>query len=212
MMHMKILPLVILATALVGCSDPKKASDSNFEKATQAWLDTAYPSCFLMSAFPVESKEFDVTGNDKMLHALAGAGVLKEVELSRKEIAASLFQPARTQIQYSYDLTDEGRKYYKADAQKRRDGNTAPGLCIGKAKVDKIEQFTEPGDMMGQKISRVTYTYKVDELPKWASDPTVVATHRELAPMVASKDTPIKETRAFILTNNGWVHERLFGK
>ncbi|BAP45120.1 hypothetical protein NJC40_12815 [Pseudomonas sp. 21LCFQ02] len=211
-MHRKIFPLVILATALVGCSDPKKASESNFEKATQAWLDTAYPKCFLMSAFPTESKEFDIGNSNKMLHALAGAGVLKEVELSRKEIPASIFQSARTQVQYSYDLTDEGRKYYKADAQKLRDGSTAPGLCIGKAKVTKIEQFSEPGDMMGQKISRVTYTYRVDDLPKWASDQAVVETNRELGPMVSSKDTPIKETRAFILTNNGWVHERLFGK
>ncbi|GLX91994.1 hypothetical protein Pfra02_45620 [Pseudomonas fragi] len=212
MMNRKIFPLVILATALVGCSDPKKASESNFEKATQAWLDTAYPKCFLMSAFPVESKEFDLSNTDKTLHALAGAGVLKEVELSRKEIPASVFQAARTKIQYSYDLTDEGRKYYKSDAQKRRDGTTAPGLCIGKAKVEKIEQFSEPGDMMGQKISRVTYTYRVDDLPKWAGDEAVVSNNRDLAPMAASKVTPIKETRAFILTNNGWVHERLFGK
>lgn len=34
MMRRKIIPLVVLATALVGCSDPKKASESNFEKAT----------------------------------------------------------------------------------------------------------------------------------------------------------------------------------
>lgn len=212
MMHRKILPLAILATALVGCSDPKKASESNFEKATQAWLDTAYPSCFLMSAFPVESKEFDIGNTNKTLHALAGVGVLKEVELSRKEIPANLFQSARTQVQYSYDLTDEGRKYYKADARKLRDGNLVPGLCIGKAKVVKVEQFSEPGDMMGQKISRVTYTYQVDDLPKWTANEAVIASNRELAALVSSKETPIKETRAFILTNNGWVHERLFGK
>lgn len=211
-MQRKILPLVILATALVGCSDPKKASESNFEKATQAWLDTAYPKCFLMSTFPTESKEFDISNSNKTLHALAAAGVLKEVELSRKEIPANMFQSARTQVQYSYDLTDEGRKYYKADAQKLRDGSTAPGLCIGKAKVVKVEQFSEPGDMMGQKISRVTYTYSVDDLPKWAADKAVLESNRDLGPMVSSKDTPIKETRAFILTNNGWVHERLFGK
>ena len=74
------------------------------------------------------------------------------------------------------------------------------------------EQFGEPGDMMGQKISRVTYTYSVDDLPKWAGDQAVIETNRDLSSMVSSKDTPIKETRAFILTNNGWVHERLFGK
>lgn len=47
-------------------------------------------------------------------------------------------------------------------------GTTRGGLCFGKAQFTAIEQFSEPGEMMGQKISRVTYAYKITGLPDWA--------------------------------------------
>ena len=211
-MDRKIVSLTILLAALTGCSDPKKANEENFEKAAQTYLDTQYPQCFVVTEFPTETKDFDITGNNKALHALAQVGIIKEVELSRKEIPKSLWQEQRTDIRYSFDLTDEGRKFYKNDGQKLMNGTTAGGLCVGKAQVVSVDQFSEPGDMMGQKISRVTYSYKVHDLPDWARNEAVVATIRGLAPVIASEKTPIKETRAMILTNNGWVHERLFGK
>ncbi|TVT84316.1 hypothetical protein [Pseudomonas sp. H3(2019)] len=211
-MDRKIVSLTILLAALAGCSDPKKANEENFEKAAQTYLDTQYPQCFVVTEFPTETKDFDITGNNKALHALAQVGIIKEVELSRKEIPKSLWQEQRTDIRYSFDLTDEGRKFYKNNAQKLMNGTTAGGLCVGKAQIVSVDQFSEPGDMMGQKISRVTYSYKVHDLPDWAHNEAVVATIRGLAPVVASEKTPIKETRAMILTNNGWVHERLFGK
>jgi hypothetical protein len=212
MLNRKILSLAILATALVGCSDPKEASEENFERSAQAYLDTQYPKCLVVANFPVESQQVDFSGTDKTMHALAKVGVIKETELSRKEVPQTFFQPAHTDIRYSFDLTDEGRKFYKQDAKKLMNGTTAGGLCVGKAQVVSVDQFSEPGDMMGQKISRVTYSYKITDLPQWAQNEGVQSSIRDLAPIVASEKTPIKETRAMILTNNGWVHERLFGK
>ena len=212
MKNRKTVSLAILLAALAGCSDPKKANEENFEKAAQAYLNTQYPRCLVVTELPTETKDFDMTGNSKALHALAQVGIIKEVELSRKEIPKSYWQEQRTDIRYSFDLTDEGRKFYKTDAQKRMNGTSVGGICVGKAQVVSIDQFSEPGDMMGQKISRVTYSYKVNDLPDWARNEEVVATINGLAPMIASEKAPIKETRAMVLTNNGWVHERLFGK
>ncbi|WP_295482038.1 hypothetical protein [uncultured Pseudomonas sp.] len=209
-MRTMLLPLAILTTALVGCSDPKKASEENFEKAAQAWLDKAYPECLITSTFPMNTQEFDVYGTNKTLNALAEVGVLTAVETSRKDYPENIFQKARTEIKYRYELTDEGRKYLKDDARTKPDGTVIPGLCIGRAKVDKIEQFSEPGDMMGHRISEVTYTYKVDDLPKWASTPALMDVNSDVKRMVASQGKPIREKRAFVLTNNGWIHERLF--
>ncbi|AXO88568.1 hypothetical protein DZC75_11380 [Pseudomonas parafulva] len=209
-MRTMLLPLAIVTTALVGCSDPKKASEENFEKAAQAWLDKAYPECLVTSTFPMNTLEFDVYGTNKTLNALAEVGVLTAVETSRKDYPENIFQKARTEIKYRYELTDEGRKYLKDDARTKPDGTVIPGLCIGRAKVDKIEQFSEPGDMMGHRISEVTYTYKVDDLPKWASTPALMDVNSDVKRMVASQEKPIREKRAFVLTNNGWIHERLF--
>ncbi|MEX5342852.1 hypothetical protein [Pseudomonas sp. I2] len=210
-MHRKIVPLALLAT-LAGCTDTKDASEANFQKAAQAYLDTQYPRCFVITSFPTKTRDFDLNGTNKALHALAQVGVVSEKEISRTQVPERLWQPARTDIYYAYDLTDEGRKYYKADAQQRMNGTTSGGLCFGKAQVTAIERFSEPGEMMGQQISRVTYAYKVTDLPAWAGDDNVKAGISGLDKIVASAQTPLKETRAMVLTNKGWVHERLFGK
>ncbi|EJT83043.1 hypothetical protein PPS11_40880 [Pseudomonas putida S11] len=110
--------------------------------------------------------------------------MVSEKEISRTEVPARLWQAARTDIYYAYDLTDEGRKYYKADN----------GLCFGKAQVTAIEQFSEPSEVTGQKMSNVTYAYKITGLPAWAGDDGVKASIAELGKAVASNDTPLKET------------------
>ena len=192
-MYRKIVPLALLAT-LAGCSNSEETSEASFQKAAQAYLDTQYPHCFVISSFPTRTQDFDVHGTNKALHALAQVGVVSEKEISRTEVPARLWQAARTDIYYAYDPTDEGRKYYKADN----------GLCFGKAQVTAIEQFSEPSEVTGQKMSNVTYAYKITGLPAWAGDDGVKASIAELGKAVASNDAPLKETRAMVLTSQGW--------
>ncbi|MCO8262860.1 hypothetical protein NC656_15020 [Pseudomonas asiatica] len=192
-MYRKIVPLALLAT-LAGCSNSEETSEASFQKAAQAYLDTQYPHCFVISSFPTKTQDFDLHGTNKALHALAQVGVVSEKEISRTEVPARLWQAARTDIYYAYDLTDEGRKYYKADN----------GLCFGKAQVTAIEQFSEPSEVTGQKMSNVTYAYKITGLPAWAGDDGVKASIAELGKAVASNEAPLKETRAMVLTSQGW--------
>lgn len=192
-MYRKIVPLALFAT-LAGCSNSEDTSEASFQKAAQAYLDTQYPRCFVISSFPAKTQDFDLHGTNKALHALARIGVVSEKEISRTEVPARLWQAARTDIYYAYELTDEGRRYYKADN----------GLCFGKAQVTAIEQFSKPSEVSGQKISNVTYAYKITGLPAWAGDEGVKASIAELGKAVASNDTPLKETRAMVLTSQGW--------
>lgn len=192
-MYRKIVPLALFAT-LAGCSNSEDTSEASFQKAAQAYLDTQYPRCFVISSFPAKTQDFDLHGTNKALHALARVGVVSEKEISRTEVPARLWQAERTDIYYAYELTDEGRRYYKADN----------GLCFGKAQVTAIEQFSKPSEVSGQKISNVTYAYKITGLPAWAGDEGVKASIAELGKAVASNDTPLKETRAMVLTSQGW--------
>ncbi|MFJ4348888.1 hypothetical protein [Pseudomonas sp. NPDC089401] len=210
-MYRTIVPLALLAT-LAGCSDTQDASEANFRKAAQAYLDTQYPHCFVTTDFPTKTQDFDVNGTNKALHALATVGIVSEKEISRVEVPDRLWQKARTDIYYAFDLTEEGRKYYKADAQTMLNGKLKGGLCFGKAEVTAIEQFSEPGQMMGHTISDVTYAYKVNGLPAWASDDKVRGSIRGLDEALATREAPAREKRVMVLTNNGWVHERLFDK
>ncbi|MBK0711544.1 hypothetical protein GZ049_27365 [Klebsiella pneumoniae] len=91
-------------------------------------------------------------------------------------------------------------------------GENIGGFCFGKATVTEVSNFTEPSDAMGQKISRVSFSYKVTEIPEWAKTPEILSADRQIKKDVDSANNGMKVTNVFVLTNNGWIHERLFGK
>lgn len=64
--------------------------------------------------------------------------------------------------------------------------------------------------MFGHRITKVNYTYSVGKLPEWATLPEVTAAIPALKEAVESTAKPIKAIHTLVLTNNGWVHERLF--
>lgn len=207
-MYRKIVPLALLS-ALAGCSGNEQPNKATFQAAAQAYLDTQYPHCFVISAFPTQTMDFDVHGTNKALHALAQVGVVSEKEISRTEVPARLWQPARTDIYYAYDLTEEGRKYYKANVGRQRDGKAVGGLCFGKAQVTDVERFSEPTRSNGKQTSQVTYAYKVIGLPQWAKQQSVRNGIADLDKAVASAERPLQATDAMVLTDAGWKHERL---
>lgn len=198
-----------MAFLISGCSDPKIPNEKNFAVAVQAYLDTTYPKCYLITQFPT-TVEWDVGGMKTKLRALAKAGLVLEKEGSY-EIPTfggrKRFAPAP-----AFTLTDEGKKFYKADAVKLINGKTMGGFCFGKARVKQVDQFTEPSDTFGMRISRVNYTYEVKDLPTWAQSPAIQAVIPELKADAESDKVPIKKLDVLVLTNNGWVHERLFKK
>ncbi|MDU9403960.1 hypothetical protein RTH46_15830 [Pseudomonas sp. zfem004] len=203
-MDRKLVPLALLAT-LLGCSDDRQATEAGLRQAAQTWLDSQYPHCFVISSFPARTRDFDVDGNNKALHALAQVGVVSEKEVARTEVPARLWQAARTDIYYAYALTEEGRKYYKPDAGNGKVG----GLCFGKAQVTAIEQFTAPTEQAGRTVSKVTYRYRVSELPAWAGDARVQAGVKGLGQAFDSTRQPLQATASMALTEQGWVQQEL---
>ncbi|EJA9197246.1 DNA-directed RNA polymerase subunit beta, partial [Escherichia coli] len=41
------------------------------------------------------------------------------------------------------------------------------GACVGTRTVDEIKEWTEPSDAGGQKVTRVSYTWKLSDIPSW---------------------------------------------
>lgn len=192
---------------LIGCSNSKQANEKNFKSAIQAYLDTVYPKCFVNENFPAIVNS-DFLGRRAALRSLAKAGLLSEKELSRKEYK-DWNGVLNVAIKSEYALTETGRKFYNPDARQTLSGDRG-GFCIGKATVKDITRYTEPADMFGHRITKVNYTYSVGKLPEWATLPEVTAAIPALKEAVESTAKPIKATHTLVLTNNGWVHERLF--
>lgn len=205
-----ICAAVLGALVLAGCGSKQDANEKTFKVAIQNFLDSAYPKCYFFQNFPAVTTDFDLNNEKATLAALLKTGLVSVKDEPHEE--TQILGKKKTSIKPTFYLTEEGKKFYKADIEKTLGGKPIGGFCVGKAKVQDIPQFTEPSDMLGQKISRVNYTYVVSDLPSWTKSPEILSAIPSLKPDVESENTPIKGLNAVILTNNGWVHERLFRK
>lgn len=204
----KIIAMTGLLAGLVACSSPKDASKSNFSNAIQAYMDTQKGVCIALPGdkipFTLQHEDpmgLNLTGNNKKnADALVDAGLLsrKETRIKRP------WKPDETIPASEYQLTDEGRKYFT-------DENSGifsdQAFCTGKYTVVDVDNFTEPSDMMGVKVSQVNFRYKADDLADWAKSDALRAANKDF-----SKKTQgdLEGSAALVLTNDGWVHEQLF--
>ncbi|EGH9360810.1 hypothetical protein IFG57_003972 [Salmonella enterica] len=213
-MKMKFaVPLVCLCTlSLAACNDPKKPSYDNFKNAAQEYLNTMYPACYIKANFPYKTDGISFNNLPDLFHAMAEKGLLSEKELSRQHVQASWGSDAHDVVVNLYDLTEEGKKFYKKDAAKNMRGDSIGGFCFGKATVTNVSNFTEPSDAMGQKISRVSFSYKVTDIPAWAMSDEITTFEKKLQKDVNSDKSDNTMNSVFLLTNKGWIHEKLFGK
>ncbi|MCL2625650.1 MAG: hypothetical protein FWD46_02370 [Cystobacterineae bacterium] len=99
-----------------------------------------------------------------------------------------------------YHLTDAGKEYLVAKAQWN-------AFCTGKYVLLEVENFTEPADAMGMKLSQVNFRYKLTGAADWVKTESLGVAYKDFAKR-AQDD--IQDKAALVLTNDGWMHERLF--
>jgi hypothetical protein len=200
----KIVAISSLALTLAACGSAKDANRSNFSKAIQAYLDTQKGLCATIPAkglsFTLANQDMLGQVNKKRADALVDAGLLTKRDTEVKAMFGNKMEPAT-----EYLATDAGKKFLVAN-----DANTLAGqdaFCTGKYSVVEVDNLTESSDMMGMKISQVNYHYKMDGADDWAKSEGVRVNYKNFAEQ-AQGDVPGKV--ALILTNDGWMHERLF--
>lgn len=115
----------------------------------------------------------------KRADALVDAGLLTKRDTEVKAMFGNKMEPAT-----EYQVTD-----------------------TGKYTVVEVNNFTEPSDMMGVKLSQVNYRYKVEGADDWAKSEGMRANYKNFAEQIQGD---IQGKAAVILTNDGWMHERLF--
>ena len=80
-------------------------------------------------------------------------------------------------------------------------------FCSGKYEVVEVENFTEPSDAIGTTISRVNYRYKVKDAADWVRSEGLHAAYKSLK---GQAEGEVRDKAVLVLTNEGWLHERLF--
>ncbi|KDB72279.1 hypothetical protein AZ21_0494 [Bordetella bronchiseptica B20-10725633] len=200
----EVSAITSLALTLAACGSAKDANNSNFSKAIQAYLDTQKGLC---AAIPAKGLPFTLANQDmlggqskKRADALVDAGLLTKRDTEVKAMFGNKMEPAT-----EYQITDTGKKFLVANGANTMAGQDA--FCSGKYTVVEVSNFTEPSDMMGVKLSQVNYRYKVEGADDWAKSESMRANYKNFAERTQGD---IQGKAAVILTNDRWMHERLF--
>lgn len=180
---MRLLLILAVVLLMSGCSgDPKAASKANFERAATAKfseMEKAGDFCVGPTAVPYND-------TPKWMDSYRQKLALQELEkLKLLQIVES--QPGERGKRY--DLTDLGRKYFEANR----------GFCFVRPVVASILKFTEPADLQGERVSKVTLLMKVAPV---RPDPELEMLAVEINPKV--KEEAQEVVVAFVLTSEGW--------
>lgn len=208
----KLILSSMILLALTACSDPKKANETNFKNAINEYLTNTYPECYIKGNYPLEYDQSVLKYTEtETLDMLVSENILNKTNNKRIE-KESWSGKEREITTVVYDLTEEGKKHYTANATKDYRGQEVGAFCFGKASVNNISNFTEPSDAFGMTISQVKYSYKVSDIPIWIKAEKLSHKKSKLKADSESVETPIETKATLILTNNGWIHEKLFKK
>jgi hypothetical protein len=189
---MKLLSAVGVGTMglllLAGC---KKTADNsaNYKSAIDGWY-SAHPSC-LWSApkkFPVQVGASDDSENAPYA-ALVDKGLLVRSTSEKRIIIVS-------KQEINYDLSDNGRSAWTADANDPGYGN----FCYGHRTAQSITSST-PNKAQPGATTTVNYTYGFTGAPEWAKSAEV----ENAFPQVKSDLTGNGSAVATLTdTSNGW--------
>lgn len=192
-----------LAATVVGCGSVKDANKGNFAKAIQAYLDTRNGVC---ADIPAKEYPFSLANKGWFSDMKQRADALAEVGLltrSDTQIKASFGNAMEEGSEYQ--LTELGKKFLVAGGANTMGRHDA--FCSGKYEVVEVENFTEPSDAMGTTISRVNYRYKVKDAADWVKSEGLHAAYKSLKEQTEGE---VRDKAVLVLTNEGWLHERLF--
>ena len=123
-----IFAVVLGALVLAGCGSKKDANEKNFKVAIQNFLDSAYPKCYFFENFPAVVGDFDLKNEKATLAALLKAGLVSVKDEPHEE--TQIFGNKKTSIKPTFYLTEEGKKFYKANIEKTLGGQSIGGFCV----------------------------------------------------------------------------------
>lgn len=204
---MKIIKSVAIASLgaiVAACGSPQDATESNFKKSIQAYFDTQQLCVDLPAKeAPFSFQDGEIAGQGSFQRskadALAAAGLLTTKPTEVRALFSTKMVPGT-----EFQVSELGQKYLQPSTPGR-----SPKFCSGKYEMGDVTNFTPPNDVMGMKISRVDFNYKVSDLADWAKNESMSSAFTQLAALNAPE---AKGKATLILTNNGWMHEKLYRK
>ncbi len=80
-------------------------------------------------------------------------------------------------------------------------------LCYARREIVKIASYTAPDELLGVKVSRVSYAYKLRDIASWAKTSPVQNAFPQIKEGLSRPDRT--DTGGVVLTSDGWVDEHM---
>lgn len=206
----KSLPWLTLfsLSLLVSCASKKDANEKNFSEALNSYLATKGQLCLgIPSPWPVDLNEAERRsgmGAAAEMAALEKVGLVRSHEAETEYMPPLSSRPVKTKV-LRYELTDSGKTFYREKDRLGLAGNKqAQGdLCYGQQALDKIVNWQGPTPAGDSKEASVIYTYKIENLAEWATNPDV---QRAFPGIISTIDGAgrTQMNQALTLTSQGW--------
>lgn len=189
--------LLSLATAamLAGCSHTQEASNETFTKVLNTFLEQN-PACLpvghdvkLPIRVPLGSRQAAMKYGSR-LNTLASLGLLSKVE-AKGAVPEENFTGTYDQ----YDLTNEGKKYWKTTA-------TGDGFCYARGVVKQVVFFTPPSQVDGHTVSTVQWSMVLADMAPWVNPPAIYWSYPG---MPTSATQEYRLSAEMEQTDSGWV-------
>jgi hypothetical protein len=197
--------LAALASALLAaCQGKQVANEQNFGAAMTAYLAKKGELCLGLYDWTVGVGSMDRHSvRAGQLAALERAGLVqaREAEVEEKLLLGGVLKRRILR----YEPTAEGRKFYRErevlvlGPAKALRGD----LCYGQRVLNRIVRWDQPISLGEYKEVSLTYTYRVDQLAEWATNPEVQRAFPAVAQEVSGAGKS-ERRHALKLTNQGW--------
>lgn len=204
-----VVAFALIAVAVSGCSDGKQASKKEFAGAIERWISEHKDKAALclnlgygqarggQDALVLDSQSSDDKNALDAMDVLAANGLLRREE----KIEKTWFGVHKSAM---FTPTEKGRTLILSQTKTRPGLGeiTTRSLCVGRLELVDVENYTEPADFNGLRVSRVYASFRYADLPAWVKDVRVAAYWPE-AKRAAAGD--FKNAVTMVLTGNGWL-------
>ena len=201
--------VMVLGTLLLaGCGSKSDANVKDLSDATDAYLAKKGQLCLGISTkWPVDLQESDqrpVNVKASEMAALEKVGLVHSLN-TEAEYTTLSGRSAKAKV-LRYELTDEGKKFYREkDVVGLGPNKEALGdICFGQQTLDKVSKTEGPNKIGDTTGATIYYTYRIDNLADWATNPDI----QKVFPGIVGTINGAGRTtvnQALVLTAQGWV-------
>lgn len=204
------------ALLLAGCEKQGSGvSEETMGAAINQYLAKTGDLCLELNKWPVEVSEHESNMEGKLPHGLArqmvtlkSLGLVTETPGEVDQLLGGKPTGRKFKVRY-FDLTDEGKKFFRPDvvqhpATSGANPKVKGDLCYGNKAVAKVVKLDRLPESDPVEEYNVRYLYKVDGLAEWAKRPEFQTTFPGPARIIADAEKK-QITHAVKVTAEGLV-------